>query len=219
MQLEAAEIGSGALSEGRVRDAAASFRRDGFVVLEGLFSPASAGRALAICRRVLERRSRERTALPLEWLRRAPFVEFVSDPLLRQVMRAALAGEVATRGFRWIRRCPPGGRSIGRVHRDDGIGPRPVTISSDVMLTDFSEENGATEIWPGSQNLPIHSAADGRSLGRRAALLESSFITGRAGSVALRDHRAWHRGGLNRSDADRVMLSIDGWHRVPAVLR
>ena len=109
-------------------------------------------------------------------------------------------------GAWWFRRCPPGGSSIRRVHRDQRRSQ--LSISMDVMLTDFSEANGATQIWPGTQQFVRPETTD---VTRRAEQIPGVFITGTSGSVVLRDERAWHRGGLNHTPDARLMLSINRW--------
>jgi ectoine hydroxylase-related dioxygenase (phytanoyl-CoA dioxygenase family) len=194
-----------------------ALRADAFVVLEGLLDDEAIERARVTCRRVLDRKNRHRTPLPFELVRRVPFKGFAEHPIIVQVAASVLGGACAPQGFRWIRRSPPGGSAIGRVHRDTaGLrdvegGGLPMRLSVDVMLTDFTEDNGATQIWPGTQGTVESNVDERKSVGERASKIPSVHITGPAGSVAIRDERAWHRAGVNRTDQDRVMLSIGQW--------
>jgi ectoine hydroxylase-related dioxygenase (phytanoyl-CoA dioxygenase family) len=74
-------------------------------------------------------------------------------------------------------------------------------------LSDFTQENGATRVVPGSTNWP-----DDRS----AADAEITQAEMKAGSVLVYTGSVFHGGGENRSTADRIGLNITyslGWLR------
>jgi ectoine hydroxylase-related dioxygenase (phytanoyl-CoA dioxygenase family) len=164
---------------------------------------------------VLARKRRLRTRLPIELHRRSPFLL-----LLRAVDRSAqvLPAPAVPRRWvaseSWIRSAPPGGRAQ-RVHRDrhvlagDGAAwdARP-RFSLDVLLTDFTEENGATEVWPGSHRIVDRDAVEASRAEERAALRPSVRIAASAGSIVARDLGAWHRATANRTSTPRLMLSV-----------
>jgi ectoine hydroxylase-related dioxygenase (phytanoyl-CoA dioxygenase family) len=75
-------------------------------------------------------------------------------------------------------------------------------------LTDFSEENGATHVIPGSQDWPLDRDPKSPS--------ESIQATMSRGSVLCYSGTVIHGGGANRSDAARIGLNITyclGWLR------
>jgi hypothetical protein len=75
-------------------------------------------------------------------------------------------------------------------------------------LTDFSEENGATHVIPGSQDWPLDRNPKSPT--------ESIQATMSRGSVLCYSGTVIHGGGANRSDAARVGLNITyclGWLR------
>jgi ectoine hydroxylase-related dioxygenase (phytanoyl-CoA dioxygenase family) len=74
-------------------------------------------------------------------------------------------------------------------------------------MTDFTEENGATQVVPGS---PLWEE------GRRAEPHEIGYAEMKAGSVLVYSGSVIHGGGENRSNADRVGVNITyclGWLR------
>src|SRR5580658_465227 len=74
-------------------------------------------------------------------------------------------------------------------------------------MTDFPEENGATQVVPGSP---------GWAEGRRAEPDEVGYAEMKAGSVLIYSGSVIHGGGENRSTADRVGINITyclGWLR------
>lgn len=73
--------------------------------------------------------------------------------------------------------------------------------------SDFTVENGATRVVPGSVDWPDD---------RRATAAEVTPAVMRAGSVLVYSGSVFHGGGANRSDADRIGLNLTyalGWLR------
>ncbi|HVX45218.1 MAG TPA: phytanoyl-CoA dioxygenase family protein [Mycobacteriales bacterium] len=147
----------------------------------------------------------------------APFSDpaIVANPIVLQVLSAVLGEDVHCAYYNSNAAAP--GSSFQTVHRDARplFGSElavPTPISSIVMnlpLCDFTEENGSTEVWPGSHLIvddPRHDTRTG--LDARAAALASTRFNVSAGAVALRDLRVWHRGMPNRSDRVRSMLAV-----------
>jgi ectoine hydroxylase-related dioxygenase (phytanoyl-CoA dioxygenase family) len=98
------------------------------------------------------------------------------------------------------------------LHRDrlawggflKGVEPQLNTIWA---MTDFTRENGATQVVPGS---PLWAE------GRRAEPHEIGYAEMRAGSVLVYSGSVIHGGGENRSNADRTGINITyclGWLR------
>ena len=98
------------------------------------------------------------------------------------------------------------------LHRDrlawggflKGVEPQLNTIWA---MTDFTQENGATQVVPGS---PLWAE------GRRAEPREIGYAEMKAGSVLVYSGSVIHGGGENRSNGDRVGVNITyclGWLR------
>jgi ectoine hydroxylase-related dioxygenase (phytanoyl-CoA dioxygenase family) len=101
------------------------------------------------------------------------------------------------------------------VHRDfDHLFPgHPVALPIvqvivNIPLIDFTIENGATEVWPGSHLIVDENSEHTAAIEERAAELPSVRTTVPAGSIILRDMRTWHRGMPNRTNDIRTMLAM-----------
>ena len=105
------------------------------------------------------------------------------------------------------------GQGTQPLHRDrlawGGYLPREIEPQFNTIwaLTDFTEENGATRVVPGSPSWDDD---------RRATDTEKTQAVMAAGSVLLYSGSVIHGGGENRSDADRIGINITyclGWLR------
>ncbi|MDB4965004.1 MAG: hypothetical protein JWN44_693 [Myxococcales bacterium] len=105
------------------------------------------------------------------------------------------------------------GEGAQPLHADDQLIPLPkphVSIICNTMwaLTDFTADNGATRIVPGSHRAPANPEL-GRDYATRAAVM-------RRGSILVFDGSVWHGGGANGTESRRVGIAMNycaGWMR------
>jgi ectoine hydroxylase-related dioxygenase (phytanoyl-CoA dioxygenase family) len=105
------------------------------------------------------------------------------------------------------------GQQAQPIHEDTQLIPLPrphipITINAIWALSDFTADNGATRIIPGS-----HKFASSPEYGRDYAAVTATMP---AGSVMIFDSALWHGGGANNSDARRFAFSCAycwGWMR------
>ena len=146
---------------------------------------------------------------------RMPFLDehVVANPVALAVLRRVLGEGVVNYLVSSDTAYP--GSSTQNFHRDSYYA----TATINIPLVDFTEDNGPTEIWPGTHRQTpdsvysrgnVHDDADTYERARAAAPVR---ILARAGSLVVRDQRAIHRGTVNHTDTPRPMLSM--LYRVP----
>lgn len=99
------------------------------------------------------------------------------------------------------------------LHADDQMIPLPrphvpIIVNSMWAITDFTDENGATRVVPGSHRWPEFPP-----LGTDQETLPAAM---KRGSVLVYNGSLWHGGGANRTDSRRVGIAMNycaGWLR------
>lgn len=108
---------------------------------------------------------------------------------------------------------PSSWRTEADAERDGQSWPPPATtLSCSIALEEITEENGATEIYPGSHTeISVMSWGMEERLRNHPDLIEKWAPPGRmpipAGGVCFRDPRMWHRGVPNRAGKPRAMIA------------
>ncbi len=145
------------------------------------------------------------------------FAPYLADPRLRPLTRALL-GEHVRVSFTSTIISLPGARRL-KWHGDwpfnqDNAGHIPAPypdmvahLTSIWMLTDFTEDNGATLIVPGSHR-QSNNPTGRNGLDPLAPHPDETPVTGPAGTVMVMDSRLWHATPSNDSDETRVGLAI-----------
>lgn len=92
------------------------------------------------------------------------------------------------------------------IHADDQLIPIekphvPLVCNSMWAITDFTEDNGATRIIPGSHERD-HSPTYGQSYESQPACMKK-------GSIMIYNGSMWHGGGENRTDERRVGIAMN----------
>src|SRR4051794_32712587 len=115
--------------------------------------------------------------------------EVIANPIAVQVMSAVLGDDLACSFYNSNTAYP--GSGYQAIHRDTGLifgtelqVPTPATnIVFNIPLTDFTEENGSTEVWPGTHLIVDRVPSDGQALTERAKHLPSQRTNIPAGSI------------------------------------
>jgi len=159
------------------------------------------------------------------------FAELVIHPLVLAFVEAELGPSCLLSAFLAISLHP--GETVQPWHTDDGGArlprPRPALgVSTFWAIDDTTETNGSTEVIPGSHlwdERRIEGAATPADFNARSALDQDHDPGRRAdavklampsGSLAIAKGTLWHRGGSNRSDSPRLIITPQycaGWVR------
>ena len=132
------------------------------------------------------------------------FCKTLEDPRLQQLI-APLLGESWIMYAYTSSSLPPKGNNYGsRMHVDS---PRFITNYSTNLgviwaLDDFTIENGATKILPGSHNTDLIPSEE---------LFEKNHtkLTCKKGSIVVLNARLWHAAGINKTNEFRHALTIN----------
>ncbi len=206
----------------RVQHAVERIARDGFTILEGVFDEGAADALLGELAR-LERELGEGPGKNLfEGLRTVRLYNLLARGALFQtipvhdavlpVVEGVLDRGCLVSSLSSIAIGP--GEAAQPVHADDMLIPLPrphVPLVCNTMwaLTDFTEDNGATRLLPGS-----HLNPSPPELGRPVDGMIAAEM--RRGSVLVWNGSLWHGGGANRTDVRRVGIAMNycaGWIR------
>ncbi len=134
------------------------------------------------------------------------FERVVSHPPVLEAVRRVLGEDFKLSSLNarstdpWWQECQPLHCDAGAVADDSGYS----VCNTIWLLDDFTPENGATRIVPGSQHrrqLPQQALAD-----PQAAHPEEVLVLGEAGSVVAMNTHAWHGGTANRTHKPRRAL-------------
>jgi ectoine hydroxylase-related dioxygenase (phytanoyl-CoA dioxygenase family) len=124
------------------------------------------------------------------------FVQLAMHPLALEIVRGTMGPDVLLAQLSANVTAPGADHEVGRLHTDQGFMPEPfpkmLVLNVAWFLDDFTDQNGATLVVPGS-HLSLGYPEGGLAPSAPARL------TGRAGSMAVIDGRLHHATGLNRT--------------------
>jgi ectoine hydroxylase-related dioxygenase (phytanoyl-CoA dioxygenase family) len=193
-----------------IEDPLTRLRTDGYAVLEGVLSGGEVGRMLDEVRPLLDATPHGRS--DFEGVRTRRVYNLVAKttavhPLVEHPRVLELATEhLGAPGFQLsiaqaIEILP--GESVQQLHTDDLPFPvpkphRPIVMNTMWAITEFTRENGATRLAPGSGAATRPPPED--------ACVHAELAPG---SVLVWDGSIWHGGGANTTDRSRVGLAIN----------
>jgi len=212
------------------------FDRRGYLIFERVLAPDRVGEIRAALAPYLARNLKgrndfegERTNRVYALMAKSPvFAELAIHPLALAFAEAELGETCLLSALLAINLHP--GETVQPWHFDDSVAkiprPRPALgISAFWAIDDTTEQNGATEIISGS-HLWDDQIFDGAALPADFTGKGADYHTGDrpdaiklvmpSGSLAITKGTLWHRGGANRSDRSRLIITPQycaGWVR------
>lgn len=222
--LSPAELAAEEMSANKLQTAVSAILEDGYVILDNAVPHA----VLDLLHERMEADSQELIAAQ-KWggagrvkghLQQAPppfapYVrrEIVANPFAIQVTHAVLGDGLYNRFYNG--NCNTPGSETQPLHADGPhlwpdlpIAHPPVSLVVNICLVAATEENGATEIWPGTHRIPDlpRQISPAQEEARREIRPPLRAITPK-GALVIRDLRMWHRGVPNHSDRVRHMIA------------
>ncbi|MFK7845987.1 MAG: phytanoyl-CoA dioxygenase family protein, partial [Rhodothermales bacterium] len=144
------------------------------------------------------------------------FREVLSNDTVIEVTRAVLGDGIINTFYSGNTNLP--GSTTQPVHFDTGhIWPGcahpPHMLVINVPLVNFTEANGATEIWPASHLIadvgtPGSIRLRQEDLDAQRSRRAPFQVEMNAGDILIRDMRLWHRGMPNHTDQVRTMIAM-----------
>jgi ectoine hydroxylase-related dioxygenase (phytanoyl-CoA dioxygenase family) len=194
-----------------VEDVVAVMDRDGYAIVEGLYAD-HVDAARADLRRVLAGTPLGRNDFEGHRTRRVYALFAKTRAMDAAALHPLTLGVCEATLGPWFQFSAPVGIDIGPgevaqgVHRDESVHPLPqphpqVVINSMWALDDFTEENGATVVYPGSHRWPRDRAPGPGDPVARAVMP--------AGSVMFYGGDVIHGGGANTTDRPRLGVILE----------
>jgi len=133
------------------------------------------------------------------------FEEIILTPAVQEAMRHVLGPKFKLSSLN-VRSTNPHSDSDQPLHADSGAladGEGYWVANSVWMLDDFTPENGATRIVPGS-----HRWGQVPPPGMYQVHPQQQLVTGKAGTVVVMNAHMWHGGTANRTAAPRRAMHV-----------
>ena len=139
------------------------------------------------------------------------FCDLVEHPKALELVKGAIGWPALLSNISANITGPGGGEMV--LHADQLYMPQPWSGLQGVnvvwFLDDFTEENGATRVVPGSHHLNRAPGFEGDDQAAATVPLE-----GPAGTMAVVDGRIWHKTGNNRTAGGRRAGAF-AWYTIP----
>jgi ectoine hydroxylase-related dioxygenase (phytanoyl-CoA dioxygenase family) len=200
-------------SDAPAADVAASLDEHGYALVEGVLDPADTAGRLAALDGLFAATPTGRNSFEgfhtqriyAVYAKTRAFDDLAVHPVLLAALDHALGHHYQFSAPVALQIGP--GEAAQVLHRDEDIYPLtkphpPVVVSSMWALTDFTEDNGATRLIPGS-----HRWLDNRRPAPDGS--ETVSATMPAGSVLIYLGGLWHGGGANTTDRPRPGLLLE----------
>jgi hypothetical protein len=131
------------------------------------------------------------------------FLDFLEQGILNSEILDYFQGPFIINSYGGVKNLKNNVSYVGNIHRDirNFTGDINLMLNMLVMLDDFTEENGATYLLPGS-----HRSSEKPS---EETFYKSAVRTvGKSGDIILFNSNLWHAAGVNTTDQQRRALTL-----------
>ena len=185
---------------------------EGWIVLDSVLSPGLISRLLSdlddayrVCRSVQIKNGVDKdTQLTVHHLigLGESFLEFIDTLTITEHVEAFFEGKFILNSFGGAINSANSVSYAHRIHRDirSFSGDMPLLLNTLLMLDDFTPQNGATYLMPGSHRFAEKPAEEAFYKTAKQAL-------GKAGSILVFNYNTWHAGGNNQTNRARRSLT------------
>ena len=138
----------------------------------------------------------------------------IANPYALAVLETVMGRKIALAGYQINKADPGTGREGGASRGGSHLFPElacplpPSCIQMAVPSGDWTKEDGAQRIWPGSHLIMDQPPSDVKNVSVRARHLPSVRTTMEQGSLLLTDLRLWHTGMPNTTDHATLTMNI-----------
>lgn len=138
------------------------------------------------------------------------FVDMAEHPMALDFVKAVIGWPALLGNISANITGPGGGEMV--LHADQGLFPEPWAADPQGLnvgwcIDDFTDENGATRVVPGSHQLNRSPRPD-------EAMAPSVAMEAPAGSIIVFESRLWHKTGFNKT-SDRHRAGVFAWYSKP----
>ncbi len=135
------------------------------------------------------------------------FIELLDMKIFHDEISRFICGKYVINVYNGVVKFPEKESYTDKIHRDIRFFSGNINLSMNmlVMLDEFTHENGATQVYPGSHKLENQPH-------EKDFEKYSSELIAPEGSVAIFNSNLWHRGGVNVSKKVRRAITITFTH-------
>jgi ectoine hydroxylase-related dioxygenase (phytanoyl-CoA dioxygenase family) len=230
LKLSAAELSNQTLHPSNLQEAVNQIKANGYVVLEGVLSQKLIEELRSSFKKVFDAyvnrikvdttpvnaetpRGQKRFQMNLPFIDPFNDAQIITNPFVLSVLDQLLGQDYTLLYF--ASDTPLPGSDYQGVHSDEiPLFPEAeLTLPAAVMavnipLVDITEENGATDVWPGGTHRIPENMNKPKLVQKTAESMKYEKVVMNAGDILIRDPRMWHRGTPNHSDEWRPLMAL-----------
>jgi ectoine hydroxylase-related dioxygenase (phytanoyl-CoA dioxygenase family) len=230
LKVSVEELSNQALDPSNLQEAVNQIKANGYVVLEGALSQNLVAELRSSFKRVFDAyvdrikvdttpvnaetpRGQKRFQMNLPFIKPFNDSQIITNPFVLSILDQLL-GEDCTLLY-FASDTPLPGSDYQGVHSDEiplfpeaEITLPAVVMAVNIPLVDITEENGATDVWPGGTHRIPENMNKPKLVQKTAESMKYEKVLMNVGDILIRDPRMWHRGTPNHSNEWRPLMAL-----------